>query len=250
MPTAGSPGRLIPNLIGDGPTQMAIDAMLLDQAKQAPVLRFYQWDGPWLSLGRHQRHWPQHWHQLTQEGCLRMVRRPSGGQAVLHAGGLTYALIWPSAPRRRKQAYREACQWLIDGFSQLGQPLQFGDDPAGVNGSNCFASSTAADLVDPAGVKRIGSAQCWQRGRLLQHGEILLDPPPALWQAVFDEAAPPPASQGIDRRTLVQTLVDAMAIAWPDVCWNEVPLSDDERDQVAARYRSDGSALAGIDATI
>ena len=104
--------------------------------------------------------------------------------------------------------------------------------------------------MDPACVKRIGSAQCWQRGRLLQHGEILLDPPPALWQAVFDEAAPPPASQGIDRRTLVQTLVDAMAIAWPDVCWNEVPLSDDERDQVAARYRSDGSALAGIDETI
>ena len=250
MPTAGSPGRLIPHLIGDGPTQMAIDAMLLAQATEAPVLRFYRWEGPWLSLGRHQRHWPQHWHQLKQEERLRMVRRPSGGQAVLHAGGLTYALIWPSAPRRRKQAYREACQWLIDGFTQLGLPLRFGDDPALSGGSNCFASATAADLVDPAGVKRIGSAQCWQRGRLLQHGEILLDPPPALWQAVFDEAAPPPASQGIDRRTLVQTLVDAMAIAWPDVCWNEVPLSDDERDQVAARYRSDGSALAGIDATI
>ena len=80
MPTAGSPGRLIPNLIGDGPTQMAIDAMLLDQATQAPVLRFYHWDGPWLSLGRHQRNWPQQWDQLALEGRLRRVRRPSGGQ--------------------------------------------------------------------------------------------------------------------------------------------------------------------------
>ena len=130
MPTARSPGRLIPNRIADGPTQMAIDALLLAQATEVPVLRFYHWDGPWLSLGRHQRHWPQHWEQLAREGRLRMVRRPSGGQAVLHAGGLTYALIWPSAPRRRKQAYREACQWLIDGFSQLGLPLQFGDYPA------------------------------------------------------------------------------------------------------------------------
>ena len=204
MPTARSPGRLIPNRIADGPTQMAIDALLLAQAMEVPVLRFYRWDGPWLSLGRHQRHWPQHWEQLAREGRLRMVRRPSGGQAVLHAGGLTYALIWPSAPRRRKQAYREACQWLIDGFSQLGLPLQFGDDPALGSGSNCFASSTAADLVDRAGVKRIGSAQCWQRGRLLQHGEILLDPPPELWQLVFGEAAPPAAAPAIDRLRLEQ----------------------------------------------
>ena len=250
MPTARSPGRLIPHLIGDGPTQMAIDTMLLAQATEAPVLRFYRWDGPWLSLGRHQRHWPQHWHQLTQGGRLRMVRRPSGGQAVLHAGGLTYALIWPSAPRRRKQAYREACQWLIDGFTQLGLPLRFGDDPALAGDSNCFASATAADLVDPAGVKRIGSAQCWQRGRLLQHGEILLDPPPELWQLVFGEAAPPAAAPAIDRLRLEQQLIEAMAMAWPEVSWKELPLSEDERDQVEARSRSDGSELAAIDATI
>ena len=55
MPTARSPGRLIPNRIADGPTQMAIDALLLAQATEVPVLRFYRWDGPWLSLGRHQR---------------------------------------------------------------------------------------------------------------------------------------------------------------------------------------------------
>ena len=250
MPTARSSGRLIPNRIGDGPTQMAIDALLLAQATEAPVLRFYRWDGPWLSLGRHQRQWPQHWEQLAREGRLRMVRRPSGGQAVLHAGGLTYALIWPSAPRGRKQAYRKACQWLIDGFTQLKLPLQFGDDPALGSGSNCFASSTAADLVDRAGVKRIGSAQCWQHGSLLQHGEILLDPPSMLWEAVFGEAAPPAAAADLNRLTLEQQLINAMAMAWPDVAWEEVPLSDDERAQVEARSRSDCSEFAGIDATI
>ena len=103
---------------------------------------------------------------------------------MLHAGGLTYALIWPDAPRRRHEAYRQACQWLIDGFKDLGLALHFGSDPPGAEANNCFAPATVADLVDPGGVKRVGSAQRWQNGRLLQHGEVLLDPPAALWEEV------------------------------------------------------------------
>ena len=99
-------------------------------------------------------------------------------------------------------------------------------------------------------MKRIGSAQCWQHGRLLQHGEILLDPPPMLWNAVFGEAAPPAAAANLNRLTLEQQLINAMAMAWPDVVWEELPLSDDERAQVEARSRSDCSEFAGIDATI
>ena len=56
--------------------------------------------------------------------------------------------------------------------------------------SSCFATATAADLVSARGAKRIGSAQLWRSGCLLQHGSILLNPPSELWELVF--GAPPP----------------------------------------------------------
>ncbi len=76
---------------------MAIDAWLLEQhdlGKHPPTLRFYTWEPAAISLGYHQRRWPQYWQGLTGQGQpLDMVRRPSGGRAVLHQGDLTYAVI-------------------------------------------------------------------------------------------------------------------------------------------------------------
>ena len=234
-------GRLLPTQQADGHTQMGLDAWLLKRSN-GPVLRFYRWDGPWLSLGRHQRHWPEHWNELARRGRISLVRRPSGGRAVLHAGGLTYALIWPDAPRRRQEAYRQACQWLIDGFQDLGLPLHFGSDPAGAEANNCFASATVADLVDPSGVKRIGSAQRWQNGRLLQHGEILLDPPAELWGEVFEEAAPAAAPARINRLELDQRLRQSLVQSWSRCPWQMQPLKAEEAQEFEVELAS-GSAL-------
>ena len=61
---------------------------------------------------------------------------------------------------------------------------------------------------------------------------------------------PPAAAADLNRLTLEQQLINAIAMAWPDVAWEEVPLSDDEHAQVEALSRSDCSEFAGIDATI
>ncbi|MFM7266772.1 MAG: lipoyl protein ligase domain-containing protein, partial [Cyanobium sp.] len=133
----------------------------------------------------------ERWLRLVQEGRLALARRPSGGGAVLHGGDLTYALLWPDPPRQRREAYRLCCGWLRKAFAALGQPLEFGAAPARRDQPHCFASSTAADLVHTGGAKRIGSAQLWRSGCLLQHGSILLAPPAPLWRELFDHDPPP-----------------------------------------------------------
>ncbi|MFN9631620.1 MAG: lipoate--protein ligase family protein [Cyanobacteriota bacterium] len=186
--------RWLPTTTLAGPWQMAIDDWLLAQAvpgeRRDPLLRFYHWSQPTLSLGKHQRTVEDRWIHLVRQGRLALARRPSGGSAVLHGGDLTYALLWPDPPRQRREAYRLCCRWLQDAFAALGQPLAFGDAPCRADQAHCFASSTAADLVHADGQKRIGSAQVWRGHSLLQHGSVLLAPDPALWEAVFGEPAP------------------------------------------------------------
>ena len=195
-------GRWIPPTVLHGAWQMAIDEWCLDQAvkafskaaKPGVVVRLYRWARPTLSLGFHQRQVLPGWHALVARGAVDLVRRPSGGRAVLHGGDLTYALIWSDPPRHRREAYRLACRWLQEAFAELGLPLQFGRQAATTGDSSCFATSTSADLVHPCGAKRIGSAQLWRRGCLLQHGSILIEPPGSLWRQVFAED--PPALPG------------------------------------------------------
>ncbi len=219
--------RLIPTLELEGCRQMAIDAWLLEHSLDprvaaAPVLRFYRWSRPTLSLGFHQHRIEPHWRHLAAEGQLQLVRRPTGGRAVLHAAELTYALIWPAAPSRRRQAYERACDWLRQGFAAIGLPLDFGSAPASHQAVGCFETSTAADLIHPCGAKRIGSAQLWRRGHLLQHGSILIDPPAGLWWQVFGSAPPalpplPISAQELElvlRRSAQQHLPFSATIPW------------------------------------
>jgi lipoate---protein ligase len=226
--------RWIPPLQLDGTSQMALDRWMLDQlaAGAPPMLRLYRWRRPTLSLGRHPRRLEPHWHDLHSSGVIDLVRRPSGGRAVLHAGDLTYALAWQPLRARREQAYAQSCHWLQMLFSQLGLPLQFGTVAAlAAQGSpSCFATGTAADLVHANGAKRIGSAQLWRGSFLLQHGTILLNPPQALWRQVFGSdppALPPlpacPESQPLEER--LRCCAERYLCAAP---LQEQPLSSEE----------------------
>jgi lipoate---protein ligase len=182
--------RLLPLLDAPGATQMAIDRWLLQQHQlglQPPILRFYTWNPIAISLGYHQKQFPDYWRSLTWRGQpIDLVRRPSGGRAVLHQGDLTYAVIASGFSPSRQVAYEEICQFLIAGWRSLQVPLFYGSSGRGyIHNPNCFGTATGADLVMVDGTKLIGSAQLRQGNVILQHGSIQLAPDADLFEQVF-----------------------------------------------------------------
>lgn len=240
--------RWIPPLSADGATQMAIDRWMLQQQSDgaaAGCVRLYRWSRPTLSLGRHQRQIEPQWLRLHDRGELDLVRRPSGGRAVLHAGEITYALACRPASAHRLTAYGQACHWLQEAFAAVGLPLEFGQTRASqaAQRGNCFASGTAADLVHSDGQKRIGSAQLWQGPCLLQHGSVLLAPPQDLWRAVFHGDPPDLPELPVDPDALEALLHQA---AQDHLCGGsllEEPLSAQEWLAIQALRDPQGSGL-------
>jgi lipoate-protein ligase A len=182
--------RLIPLLITTGKLQMAIDKWLLHQhlqGKITPTLRFYTWQPVSISLGYHQKSYPEYWQNLTWQGTpVDIVRRPTGGRAVLHQGDLTYSLITSGLSGSRIESYKAICEFLIQGWRSLGIELSYGSAGRGyINNPNCFGTSTVADLILPNGKKFIGSAQARKQGTILQHGSMMLAPDVEFFNYVF-----------------------------------------------------------------
>lgn len=170
---------------------MAIDAWLLQQCQQKqhpPTLRFYTWHPTAISLGYHQKRFPEAWQHLAAQGTLDLVRRPTGGRAVLHQGDLTYAVVLSGISGKRLAVYEAICEFLMIGWQQLGIPLFYGNQGRGYREvANCFQTATGADLVTSTGEKLIGSAQLRRGETVLQHGSMQLQPDPDLFQEVFQQ---------------------------------------------------------------
>ncbi|MGB3295672.1 MAG: lipoate--protein ligase family protein [Phormidesmis sp.] len=229
--------RLIPLYEGTGAEQMAVDSWLLDQhvkGLQPPSLRFYTWRSPTLSLGYHQRQFPESWRSLYWQGQpIDLVRRPTGGRAVLHQGDLTYALVNSGLTGSRRDVYQQLCQFLIEGWRRLGIDLTFGSAERSYrHNPNCFGTATAADLVMDDGYKLIGSAQVYRNDCVLQHGSIRLHPSSELFEKVFGEKIPSPRLpkhlQGVGVTGIAQTLAEAASTTF-NVCFQTRPLAPDER---------------------
>jgi len=183
--------RLIPFFYAPGEVQMAVDRWLIGQqaqgSKYSSCLRFYSWSPCAISIGHHQKDYPEFWQKLP----LDIVRRPTGGKAVLHQGDLTYAIVTSSLPGKRWETYKYICQFLINGWRSLGVNLDYGSATKEyANYHNCFATSTGADLVTEIGTKAIGSAQLRRRNVILQHGSMALEDNSELFIKIFNEPAP------------------------------------------------------------
>ena len=217
-----------------GPEQMAIDLFLLEKSFTEKnfhmALRFYTWDGDWLSIGKNQKEIPETWLKLLKNKKLKIVRRPSGGKAVLHSKGLTYALIWKYPPKNKKESYLKTTQWLKDGFRNAGLELFLGSQPATISNNNCFASSTLADLVDRDKNKHIGSAQYWKKGHLLQHGEILIEPSKQLWGKVFNTDPPIIERKQKEKERLMFFLKESFIKTWPNLNWCNYELDSSDKE--------------------
>lgn len=169
---------------GEGSWNMAVDQFLLQDNR--PWLRFYQWRIPTLSLGYFQST-KEIDHESRRKNQVDLVRRRTGGKAVLHHLELTYSLALPLEwfPGPVKESYRLIGTWLLKGLHSLEIPCSWQEQiPEEGSGANCFKSPGWYEIT-LRGKKLLGSAQTRKGGKLLQHGSILLDRDSGLWRNLF-----------------------------------------------------------------
>ena len=161
---------------------MAADTALLtalaEGTERQPVLRVYTWDRAAVSLGRLQ----QEEMVRRQYPGLPLVRRPTGGRAVLHGEDLTLAAALridalPEGCRTVLGSYRSLAGHVAAAFDSAGRDVCYSSEPAQGQHEvvDCFAVSAGCDLVDArTGQKLMGSAQRRVGAALLQQMSIPL----------------------------------------------------------------------------
>ncbi|DAA90217.1 MAG: lipoate--protein ligase family protein [Candidatus Gastranaerophilaceae bacterium] len=177
-----------------GQENMRIDSDLLDSAIENkldyPIFRLYAWKPACVSLGRNQKDDFLD-RSFLKENNIDVVRRLTGGRALLHADEITYSFICPTLYLKNGEhvvsSYKEISRILIGKFKTIGIDLDFGSNkPIKTGFDYCMLISTGADLCYH-GKKLIGSAQCRKQGYILQHGSILYDYDKALLEKIFKE---------------------------------------------------------------
>lgn len=158
---------------------MARDAALLARADKTgeSVFSIYSWEQPTLSFGRNQRARGQYDRDRLTERRVDVVRRPTGGRAILHHREITYSVTAPiRADESLRAAYDRINGILLAGLASLGvraaiahsgKSLPPGPIP-------CFELPAEGEIV-AGGRKLIGSAQWRGESAFLQHGSILID---------------------------------------------------------------------------
>jgi|SRR5580700_3407726 lipoate-protein ligase A len=220
--------ELIVDAPAPGEENMRRDLELLDACARGEIpgaVRLYGFSPACLSLGR-----MQPLDDVNVEACagdgVDVVRRPSGGRAVLHDQEVTYSVVCRSTDPAFGGRVLESCSRIhlavAAGLATLGVHVTPRALPAnlrrdareGAAVADCFARPAAHELLDDRGRKLVGSAQARRAGALLQHGSVLLEPPRATGYLRGDTA---PTTGGVGVRELLgrevsrEELVDALA---------------------------------------
>jgi lipoate-protein ligase A len=178
-----SESRLIIDSDADGAWNMSVDQAILETANRTGLvtLRFYSWSEPTLSLGYFQSHHDRFLHKPSLDCPL--VRRRTGGGAIVHDHELTYSLCIPSTNRwssRNSDLYRTVHECLIEVLRGFGIVAHLYEESRKVGANSdekpfmCYHRRTNGDIVVQRH-KVVGSAQRRLKNSLLQHGSILLE---------------------------------------------------------------------------
>lgn len=178
----------------EGVVNMAADEALGNEAERSgrPLIRFYGWSAPTVSLGAFQR--LAEARAIADIGTATLVRRPSGGGAIVHGSDLTYALAVPKSHplgRTAQQLYTAAHETLAAVLRDHGIAARRYAAPPHDADFFCFSRRAGGDLVvatvggphDVADPKVMGSAQRRLAGAVVQHGSLLLRSNPGVGAA-------------------------------------------------------------------
>lgn len=176
--------RLIVSESNNGAWNMALDEALLKTAaakSSPPTLRLFNWNPPALSLGFAQPHTDVDFGNLEAK-CWTLVRRPTGGRAILHIDELTYSVTAPLddpiLTGSLLKSYRTISYALLQALARLGVDAVGDKEYPNGNGKSapnpvCFETPSNYEIT-AGGKKLIGSAQARKYGGLLQHGSLPL----------------------------------------------------------------------------
>jgi lipoate-protein ligase A len=181
---AASTWRLIKTAPKDGPWNMAVDEAIMESIGRGdvpPTLRLYAWDPPCLSIGYAQPGADVDQKRLRSHNW-QVVRRLTGGRAILHTDELTYAVIGPADEPRLAggvlESYQRIAQALLQALRLLGLPAQALPKPQNSPRADqqepiCFQIPSNYEIT-VGGKKLIGSAQARKKAAVLQHGTLPL----------------------------------------------------------------------------
>jgi len=172
--------RIICDKEQNGAWNMAVDEALLqflDAEKHPPIVRLYGFSPAVLSLGCFQP--ISQVKEAAANRGLSIIRRPTGGQAVLHQNELTYTFVVGKEHLERfskRKVYAAVQKIIVRWLFDMGVTSMSGNDAGGRNiPPNCFHSSGIYELNDRWGRKLVGSAQMVKRHGIMQHGSIAIN---------------------------------------------------------------------------
>lgn len=179
MKSAAHAIRILVDPPAAGAWNMAVDEVLLARAAEQgeAVLRLYRWTPATLSLGYFQRAAERETHAASRDCTL--VRRSSGGGAIVHDHELTYSLSLPithPAAADPETLYRQTHGLLLRTLAEFGIEAKLNEKtlvPLGGEPFLCFQRRSVGDVIVGA-YKVCGSAQRRRKGAILQHGSILV----------------------------------------------------------------------------